>query len=253
MSEDDLARIDSLFSTDLTTLHTPWNELNVDAGNPTLTHLRDLVAHQRWLASQAVGTAALAGIPPVKVRHFAEEARALDAGRMQALELHKRMTLAVALLGTQAARALDDLGEMFVRRMQHIHNAAKLALDRYRAASVERTDTLITTLHELLLAHQGEGSVEMRFAAMDAVIAPRADELLEACEAHLAYAGSNYFRSSGVRTGVIAPPYLASLTHSPCDQQVRTPASRGHCGFFRSTPAEQVSGSQSDAPGAPMA
>jgi len=173
LSEDDLARIDSLFSTDLTTLHTPWNELNVDAGNPTLTHLRDLVAHQRWLASQAVGTAALAGIPPVKVRHFAEEARALDAGRMQALELHKRMTLAVALLGTQAARALDDLGEMFVRRMQHIHNAAKLALDRYRAASVERTDTLITTLHELLLAHQGEGSVEMRFAAMDAVIAPR--------------------------------------------------------------------------------
>ena len=53
---------------------------------------------------------------------------------MQALEPHKRMTLAVALLASQAARALDDLGEMFVRRMQHIYNAAKLALDRYRRA-----------------------------------------------------------------------------------------------------------------------
>ncbi len=78
----------------------------------------------------------------MKVRHFAEEAKTLDAARMQALESRKRTTLTVALPAVQAARALDDLGEMFVRRMQHIHNAAKLALDRYRAATVERTDGL---------------------------------------------------------------------------------------------------------------
>jgi hypothetical protein len=48
-------------------------------------------------------------------------------------------------------------------------------------------------LHDLLLAHQEDGSVDQRFAAMDALIAPRRDELLEACEAHLAHAGSNYF------------------------------------------------------------
>ena len=193
LSEDDLARIDALFITDLTTLRTPWNELKADAGNPILTHLRDLVARQRWLAGQAVGTAALADVPAVKVRHFAEEAKALDAARMRALEPRKRATLAVALLATQAARALDDLGEMFVRRMQHIHNAAKLALDRYRAATVERTDGLVTTLHQLLLIHQEDGSIDERFSAIDALIAPRREELLEACEAHLAHAGSNYF------------------------------------------------------------
>jgi hypothetical protein len=188
-----LARIDALFITDLTTLRTPWNELKADAGNPTLSHLRDLVARQHWLATQVVGSSALAGIPAVKVRHFTEEARTLDAARMQALEPHKRATLAVALLATQAAHALDDLGEMFVRRMQHIHNAAKLARDRYRAATVERTDGLVTTLHQLLLAHQEEGTVNERFSAMDALITPRRDEVLEACEAHLAHAGSNYF------------------------------------------------------------
>jgi Tn3 transposase DDE domain/Domain of unknown function (DUF4158) len=193
LSDDDQTRTDALFITDLTTLHTPWNQLKADAANPTLMHLRDLVARHRWLVSQTVGAEALASIPPIKVRHFADEARALDAARMQALEPHKRMTLAVALLATQSARALDDLGEMFVRRMQHIHNAAKLALDRYRAATVERTDNLVITLHELLLAHQVEGSAVARFLAMDAVIAPRKDELLEACEAHLVHAGSNYF------------------------------------------------------------
>ena len=112
---------------------------------------------------------------------------------MQALEPHTRATLAVALISIQAARALDDLGEMFVRRMQHIQNAAKLALDRYRAATVERTDGLVTTLHELLLAHQEEGTIVQRFVAMDALIAPQREELLEACEAHLAHAGSNFF------------------------------------------------------------
>jgi len=101
------------------------------------------------------------------------------------------MTLAVALLSTQSARALDDLGDMFIRRMQHIHNAAKLALDRYRAATVERTDSLVTALHDLLLAHDVDGSIEARFSAMEAVIGSRGDDLLEACEAHLVHAGSN--------------------------------------------------------------
>ncbi|MBV9481905.1 MAG: DUF4158 domain-containing protein [Chloroflexi bacterium] len=62
LTKDELARIDTLFITDLTTLRTPWNDLKTDAGNSTLTHLRGLVARQRWLASQAVRTDALAGM-----------------------------------------------------------------------------------------------------------------------------------------------------------------------------------------------
>ncbi len=66
--------------------------------------------------------------------------------RIRAITNSRSMSeTAVALLATQAERALDDLGEMFVRRMQHIHTAAKLVLDPYRAATVERTDGLVTT------------------------------------------------------------------------------------------------------------
>src|SRR5919202_6552572 len=75
LTDEDLGRIEALFVADLTTLRTPWNELKAEAGNPTLGHLRDLVARQRWLAAQTVGTAALADLPAVKVQHFAEEAR----------------------------------------------------------------------------------------------------------------------------------------------------------------------------------
>jgi hypothetical protein len=78
---------------------------------------------------QAIGTDTLADIPAVKVRLFADPAKSLDAARLQALESHKRATLTIALLVVQAARALDDLGEVFVRRMQHIHNAVAPSAD----------------------------------------------------------------------------------------------------------------------------
>jgi hypothetical protein len=67
------------------------------------------------LAAQAIGTAALADILAVKVQHFADEARTLDAARMQVLESHKRATLAVALISIQAA-ALEGTAHADVRR-----------------------------------------------------------------------------------------------------------------------------------------
>lgn len=187
------ARLDALFVADPATLRTPWNDLKADAGTPTLTHLKELVARQRWLAAQDVGAAVLADVPAVQVQHFAAEAKTLDAARMLGLEPRKRATLAGALLAVPAARALDDLGELFVRRLQRIHSAGKEALERSRATTVDRTNGLVTTLRDPLLAHQEAGTVDQRFSAMDAVLAPRHDELLEACEAHMAHAGNNSF------------------------------------------------------------
>ena len=49
------------------------------------------------------------------------------------------------------------------------------------------------TLRDLVVAHEQEGTVEERFAAMHAVIHGRGDALIEECDAHLAHAGSNYY------------------------------------------------------------
>jgi hypothetical protein len=86
LSQDDLARIDALFITDVTTLRTPWNELKADAANPTLSELRDLVARQRWLVTQVVGAAALADIPSCQaaaLRRCAAGTRWSDRRRTQ--------------------------------------------------------------------------------------------------------------------------------------------------------------------------
>ncbi|GAC1437798.1 MAG: Tn3 family transposase [Chloroflexota bacterium] len=188
------ATIDGLFIADLTTRRTPWNDLKAEPRTPTIKHLKELLARHGALAARNVGAAALGGVPQARVQHLAAEAMTLDAARMAALEPRKRYTLAAALLATRTAQALDDLGTMFVRQMRRIHSHGKEALARYRVEAAPRTDALVLTLRDLVVAHGQEGTDADRFAAMDAVISGHGgDVLLEECDAHLAHAGSNYY------------------------------------------------------------
>ncbi len=186
-------QIDALFIADLATRRTPWNDLKVEPGRPTRTHLRELIVRERWLSLRNVGAGILAEIPVTRVDHLAAEARSLDAARMMALEPHKRYTLAAALLFVQTAHARDDLGTMFVRQMQRIHTQGKKALAAYHEEAAPRTDALVGTLRDLVVAHGQEGTAADRLAAMDAVIGGRGATLVEECDAHLAHAGRNYY------------------------------------------------------------
>jgi hypothetical protein len=151
-------QIDALFIADLATRRTPWNDLKGEPGRPSRTHLKELIAHERWLSARNVGASVLADVPAVRVQHLAAEARTLDAARMMALEPYKRVTLAATLLAVQTARARDDLGTMVVRQMQHIHAEGKKALVRYREEEAPRTDALVGTLRDLVVAHGQEGT-----------------------------------------------------------------------------------------------
>jgi hypothetical protein len=81
----------------------------------------------------------LRSLPAAKREQFAAEARSLEAARMQALEPHTRSTLAAVLLRTQWSRVLDDLGQVFIRRMMRIHRRGKEALARHQLKHQERT------------------------------------------------------------------------------------------------------------------
>jgi len=185
-------RLDALFIADLNLRQSPWQRLRADPGSPTLTHLAELVAHLDWVVAQQVGADPLAGVPAVKVKHFAAEARTLDAARMAALAPQKRHALAVALLAAQAARVRDDVAEMFVKRLQAIHRSAKEALDAYRLAHQRRTDGLVATLRDTVVAYQADGNPAERLSALDRVLGDRAEAVLRECEAHLAHAGNNH-------------------------------------------------------------
>jgi hypothetical protein len=107
---------------------TRWNTLKQDARSPTLTHLRELLERQQWLAREHHPIAMNALLPEVKLRQFALEAKSLDAARMQEMVPEKRYTLAATLIEMQNARVLDDLAEMFIKRLLRIHRRGREVL-----------------------------------------------------------------------------------------------------------------------------
>ncbi len=72
--------------------------------------------------------------------------------RMLALEEAKRYILTAAFLVVQTAQAHDDLAEMFIRRMQTIHQKGRDALQRYRTEHEQRKDALIGALRDVVVA-----------------------------------------------------------------------------------------------------
>jgi TnpA family transposase len=172
---------------------TRWNTLKQDARSPTLTHLRELLERQRWLARERQPIALNTLLPEVKLRQFALEAKSLDAARMQEMAPAKRYTLAATLIELQNARVLDDLTEMFIKRLMRIHRHGREALALDRLKHQERTDGLIRTLHEVIFAWGAEGNAEERLQAIGTALAPDSRVLLEQCEAHQAQAGNNYY------------------------------------------------------------
>lgn len=82
---------------------------------------------------------------------------------------------------------------MFIKRMLRIHRYAREALALDRLKHQERTDGLIHTLHEVIVAWGTEGNAEERLQAIGTVLAPDSRILLEQCEAHRAQTGNNYY------------------------------------------------------------
>jgi len=70
---------------------------------------------------------------------------------MQEMAPAKRYTLAATLIELQNARVLDDLAEMFIKRLMRIHRRGREALALDRLKHQERTDGLINTLREVLV------------------------------------------------------------------------------------------------------
>jgi hypothetical protein len=62
-----------------------WQRLKREPKQPTTKHMREHLAQVRWLQTLNTARQALDGIPESKLQRFADEARALNVARMQAL------------------------------------------------------------------------------------------------------------------------------------------------------------------------
>lgn len=192
LSAEDYLKLNRFFIQEKETSTTLWNRLKQEPGKSMLSHLNALVQRLHWLQDWQMATPALTALPSVKLKQFAAEAQTLSANQMREMAPPKRYTLAAALLSVKYARTLDDLAEMFIKRLRKMHHNAREALMNYRQETQKRTDTLVTTLREVIVAYQQEGAASKRLAGIDTVLGHQANTLLEHCEAHIAYTDNNY-------------------------------------------------------------
>ncbi|WP_252650597.1 DUF4158 domain-containing protein, partial [Bacillus pacificus] len=189
-------KIDQLFQSREGSTYSDWNVVKQDPGRPTLYQLRRWIHRKNWLNERYVGSDFFQRlhIPPAKIERLAAEAKTLDASRMKELEAHKRYTLAVSLLSVQFASTIDDIGEMYIKRIASSHKKSEGSLQELKKKKEKQTDNLIAILHNTVLAFQSERSIKEKVQELENIIGGTSGQrVLNDCENHLAYAGNNYF------------------------------------------------------------
>jgi len=193
LTQQEQDALDRLFVVDLETEESSWNVLKADPENPTLSHFEAVMERATWLMALPIPTDVLTPIPDVKIQRFATEALALDANRMKDLQARKRYTLALSLLRVQRAQVLDDVAEMFSKRLLKIQQQGKEAFEASQQAAQERVTRLIQELRDVTEAYREEGTLTERMEAIDAVYDGKSAEILSDCEAQLALMTNTFF------------------------------------------------------------
>jgi TnpA family transposase len=193
LGEEGRRKVDDLLLTDGANRRSLWEHIKIDPGAPTLKEFRRLIERLQWLKSLGLSeTGIFAEIPPVKLRHYVQEAYSLDAARMLRLDEDKCCTLVAALVQQQTSRCLDDLGEMIIRKMRKAHNRARQALADYLWKHQPDADQLVSLLHELLQARLQTTDPQVVLATFDRLVGDRLESLIADCRAHAVHADRNY-------------------------------------------------------------
>lgn len=193
LTDDERQRLEQLFlEPGRVRGQTAWQEVKRDPGKASLKNLKLLVAHHAWMLERSPSADLVKLLPDAKLRQFASEADALDASAMRDLEIDKRLTLAAALVTTKTAQVLDDLGDLYIKRLLSIHQSAKDALTRYHLEQRQRVDALVRTLSEVVSAYQGSGSLKRRLEAIREAFGAEPETLIEDCQHYLNLSNNNY-------------------------------------------------------------
>ena len=90
------------------------------------------------------------------------------------------------------SQALDDIAQMFIRRIRKLHTDAKKLLEEFQKQNRKQVFALINHLARITTAFQTPGTPLQKFEAMALVMPADPDQLTQQCYQHLAYAEDNY-------------------------------------------------------------
>jgi len=194
LTSGQIVQLDNLLQPDPKAYRTPYNALKQLPKKPTLKHLQELLAHLEWLQGLGEFETVLQNIPPLKIKHFAGEAKVLDASELKDFNEPKRIALVVCLIHRAQIKTRDALAKMFIRRIAKMHRDGKTALQKIQLKHLEKSERLVIIFSGILQnvdLEQSDGEVGKNLKNI--LGKQNIPELLEDCELLSAFHGNNYF------------------------------------------------------------
>ena len=194
LTDEEKRKLDGLLVRDESAKKSPLQAIKRLPKRASLKHFQDLLDHIAELEALVGKPEHLAAIPDIKRKHFAAEARALDAAELRDFGPEKRRALLLCLIHQARVQTRDDLAEMFIKRMGNIHNRGKEQLDRLRAKYREKTEALVATMSDvvrMLNSHPNNTDAGREIRAL-VELRGGARSLQEDCTAIAAHSGDNY-------------------------------------------------------------
>ncbi len=194
LTETEIAKLDGLLLPHPEAFRTPYNSLKQLPKKPTLKHLQELLNHLEWLAGLGDFGKVLENIPPLKIKHFAGEAKALDAGELKDFNEPKRYALLVCLIQRACIKTRDALANMFIRRIAKMHQDGKTALQTIQLKHLEKSERLVTIFSGVLQnVDLEQADAEVGQKLKNILGHHNIASLLEDCEQLSAFHGNNHF------------------------------------------------------------
>jgi TnpA family transposase len=144
------ARLAGLLVVDPAVRHSAWPTLTRPAGRATVSRLKQHIAFLAWLDGIGDSERWLAGLPPVKISHFAGEAAVLDVDELTRAGEDKRWTLLGCVVHTARTRARDEVVTMFCKRMAAITGKAQDKLKELREEHRAESERLLGVFGDVL-------------------------------------------------------------------------------------------------------
>lgn len=186
--------LEALLQTPAGATRSSYQRLKQVPRSPTIKHLQEWLSQLEWLTSLGESDALLAHLPPLKRKHFAAEARALDASEIRKFTAPKRYTLLLCLIQRAQVQVRDQLALMFIKRMQKIQTRAKEQLERWRVEQREKTAHLVGLLAAVVLVSEAAANDTAAGQAVRGLLASHGDapQLRADCEQVIAATNDHY-------------------------------------------------------------
>ena len=150
LTSDKKCKLDNLLSVENSDTYSKFNYLKETPKSATIKHLKALENTYQFLLSMGDIESLIKDIPIAKIKHFAAEAKVLDASEINKFSLAKKYTSILCLIYMSKIKARDNLVEMFLKCLRKIQNKGKEELKKIQEKNRVKTENLISILTSVL-------------------------------------------------------------------------------------------------------